>query len=66
LFLFCFSCFYSFVFYLIGSFISVCTDVYPALSLMHEEAEDDVLLRRPRRIGKDRLVDGKLLFQAYM
>ena len=51
---------------LFSSFISVCTDVFPALSLMYEGAEANVLLRSPRRVGKDRLVDWKLLVQAYL
>lgn len=45
--------------------ICVVTDVLPALSLVHEQPEADLLLRKPRDRKKDRLADGKLLFQAY-
>jgi sodium/potassium-transporting ATPase subunit alpha len=41
------------------------TDVMPALSLVYEKPEMDLLLRKPRDRRKDRLVDWKLLLQAY-
>ena len=44
--------------------ICVCTDVLPALSLMLEKPERD-LLSRPPRSKNDHLVNWKLMFQAY-
>lgn len=45
--------------------ICVVTDVLPALSMVYEKPEADLLLRKPRNRQKDRLADGKLLCQAY-
>ncbi|KAF9078729.1 hypothetical protein BDP27DRAFT_1441123 [Rhodocollybia butyracea] len=45
--------------------ICVVTDVLPALSLVHEKLEADLLLRKPRDRKKDRLVDWKLILHAY-
>lgn len=45
--------------------ICVVTDVLPALSLVYERPEADLLLRKPRDRKKDRLADAKLLFHAY-
>jgi len=45
--------------------ICVVTDVLPALSLVYEKPEADLLLRKPRDRKKDRLADPKLLFHAY-
>jgi len=45
--------------------ICVVTDVLPALSLVHEKPEADLLLRKPRDRKKDRLADRKLLCHAY-
>jgi sodium/potassium-transporting ATPase subunit alpha len=45
--------------------ICVGTDIWPALSLAYEEAELDVMTRRPRT-KKDHLVSGRLLFISYM
>lgn len=36
-----------------------------AIALAYEPPEADVLLRKPRAMGKDRLVDWKLILQAY-
>ncbi len=36
-----------------------------AIALAYETPEADVLLRKPRVVGKDRLVDWKLIVQAY-
>ena len=44
--------------------ICVGTDIYPALSLAYEEAEVDVMTRRPRK-PEEHLVSGKLLVHAY-
>ncbi|KAK3937704.1 putative type IIC NA+/K+/H+-transporting ATPase [Diplogelasinospora grovesii] len=53
----------------LGSFlmIVICcfTDCLAATSLAYESPEADVLLRPPRKIGVDRLVDWKLVLQAY-
>ncbi|KAJ7227924.1 hypothetical protein C8J57DRAFT_1092819 [Mycena rebaudengoi] len=45
--------------------ICVVTDVLPALSLVHEKPEADLLLRKPRNRKTDRLADVKLLGHAY-
>jgi sodium/potassium-transporting ATPase subunit alpha len=45
--------------------ICVVTDVLPALSLVYEKPEADLLLRKPRDRKKDRLADRKLLCHAY-
>jgi len=45
--------------------ICVATDVLPALSLCLEEPEHGLLLRKPRNVKTDRLVDWRLLLQAY-
>ncbi|CAO1624244.1 unnamed protein product [Parajaminaea phylloscopi] len=46
--------------------ICVLTDLAPALSLINEKPEADLLKRKPRNVRKDRLADGKLLFHAYI
>jgi sodium/potassium-transporting ATPase subunit alpha len=47
--------------------IIICcfTDCAAATAIAYEKPEADVLLRRPRNARKDRLVDWKLMFQAY-
>ncbi|KAK7001680.1 calcium ATPase [Favolaschia claudopus] len=45
--------------------ICVVTDVLPALSMVYEKPEADLLLRKPRNRKKDRLADWKLLLHAY-
>ena len=44
--------------------ICVGTDIYPALSLAYEEAEVDVMTRRPRK-PDEHLVSARLLTHAY-
>jgi sodium/potassium-transporting ATPase subunit alpha len=44
--------------------ICVGTDIYPALALAYEEAEVDIMTRKPRKIT-DHLVTGRLLTHAY-
>lgn len=44
--------------------ICVGTDIYPALSLAYEEAEFDIMTRKPRKLD-EHLVSGKLLCHAY-
>jgi sodium/potassium-transporting ATPase subunit alpha len=48
--------------------IMICclTDCAAATVLAYEKPEADVLLRRPRNIKKDKLVDWRLLFHAYI
>jgi sodium/potassium-transporting ATPase subunit alpha len=41
------------------------TDAFAAIALAYEAPEADVLLRKPRRVGVDRLVDWKLILQSY-
>lgn len=45
--------------------ICVATDVLPALSMCLEKPETGLLQRKPRNVKKDRLVNWKLLLQAY-
>ena len=45
--------------------ICVFTDVSPALSMVNEKPEADLLLRRPRDRKKDRLINWRLLLHAY-
>ena len=45
--------------------ICCCTDCAAATALAYEKPEADVLLRPPRNRKKDRLVDWKLIMQAY-
>jgi sodium/potassium-transporting ATPase subunit alpha len=48
--------------------IIICcfTDCAAATAIAYEKPEADVLLRRPRNPKKDRLVDWKLMLQAYV
>jgi sodium/potassium-transporting ATPase subunit alpha len=46
-------------------FICVITDIGPALSLMYEQPESDLMRRKPRRPEVDRLVNAKLMCHAY-
>ncbi|KAK0497548.1 hypothetical protein EDD18DRAFT_1352394 [Armillaria luteobubalina] len=45
--------------------ICVFTDVSPALSMVNEKPEADLLLRPPRDRKKDRLINWRLLLHAY-
>ena len=45
--------------------ICVITDLGPSLAMMLEKSEGDLLKKPPRVLGKDRLVDKKLLLFAY-
>ncbi|KAM5361230.1 hypothetical protein ACJZ2D_013246 [Fusarium nematophilum] len=45
--------------------ICLFTDALAAVALAYEAPEADVLLRKPRVPGKDRLVDWQLILQAY-
>lgn len=51
--------------YLLTLSLSLFTDAAAAIALAYEAPEADVLLRKPRVPGKDRLVDWKLVVQAY-
>lgn len=48
--------------------IMICclTDCAAATVLAYEQPEADVLLRKPRNVKKDKLVDWRLLFHAYI
>ncbi|KAJ8078261.1 hypothetical protein PM082_000467 [Marasmius tenuissimus] len=45
--------------------VCIFTDLFPALSMVYEKPEADLLLRRPRNRTKERLVDLPLLLHAY-
>ncbi|KDO21245.1 hypothetical protein SPRG_13744 [Saprolegnia parasitica CBS 223.65] len=45
--------------------ICLGTDLIPAIALAYEEAENDIMLRSPRRPNIDRLVTKKLIWVAY-
>lgn len=45
--------------------ICCCTDCAAAIALAFEKPESDVLLRPPRNVKKDNLVDWKLILQSY-
>jgi len=45
--------------------ICVLTDVFASLALVHEQAESDIMARRPRNVAKDHLVDWKLLLHGF-
>jgi sodium/potassium-transporting ATPase subunit alpha len=45
--------------------ISCFTDCLAATALAYETPEADLLMRPPRKIGVDRLVDWKLIMQSY-
>ncbi len=47
-------------------FIDVGTDLWPAISFAFEPAELDIMKRKPRRPGKDRLVNSKCICFAYL
>jgi magnesium-transporting ATPase (P-type) len=46
--------------------ICVGTDVLPALSMVREMPEADLLLRKPRDRKKDRMVDLRIICHAYL
>ncbi|EGD73524.1 sodium/potassium-transporting ATPase subunit alpha [Salpingoeca rosetta] len=46
--------------------IDLGTDMVPAISLAYEEAEADIMLRKPRSPTKDRLVNSRLIGMAYL
>ena len=45
--------------------ICVLTDLGPSLAMMLEKSEGDILEKAPRVVGRDHLVDKKLLLYAY-
>ena len=45
--------------------ICVLTDMAPSLAMMLEKSEGDLLKKPPRKVGRDRLVDMKLLLFSY-
>jgi len=46
--------------------ICCCTDVGPSLAMVYEKPESSIMRAPPRRIGKDHLVTGKLILNAYL
>lgn len=46
--------------------IDLGTDLYPAISLAYEEAESDIMQRKPRNAQTDKLVTGRLLQFSYL
>ena len=45
--------------------IDLGTDMVPAISLAYEQAEADIMLRKPRDASYDRLVNSRLIGFAY-
>lgn len=45
--------------------ISVGTDIWPSVSLAHEKAEADIMMRMPRNQQTDKLVNMRLISMAY-
>jgi len=45
--------------------IDLGTDLWPAISLAYEEAESDIMKRKPRDPKKDRLVNERLISMSY-
>jgi len=45
--------------------ISVGTDIIPAISLAYEEAELDIMTRKPRKMT-DHLVTARLVYHGYL
>ncbi|XP_027200292.1 sodium/potassium-transporting ATPase subunit alpha-1-like [Dermatophagoides pteronyssinus] len=65
-----------FIFYVIFGFplalgtitilcIDLGTDILPSISLAYEEAESDIMKRKPRNPKEDHLVTGKLIHRSY-
>ena len=54
----------------LSSYLQVCfsitNDVVMSIALMHEKAEADLMLRKPRNARTDRLTDWRLFFQIYL
>jgi Cation transporting ATPase, C-terminus len=46
--------------------VDVGTDMWPAISLAYEKPESDIMKRKPRRVGVDRLVNRRLISFAYL
>ncbi|OQR94535.1 sodium/potassium-transporting ATPase subunit alpha [Achlya hypogyna] len=46
--------------------ICLGTDMIPSIAMAYEDAENDIMLRSPRRPNIDRLVTKKLIWVAYM
>jgi sodium/potassium-transporting ATPase subunit alpha len=46
--------------------VDLGTDLIPAISLAYEEAEADIMLRRPRNAAIDRLVNARLISFSYL
>merc|ERR1712130_781193 len=46
--------------------ICVCTDVCPSLAMVYEKPESTIMTSPPRKIGRDHLVDWKIILNAYL
>ncbi len=46
--------------------IGLGTDIVPAIALAYEDKKLDIMLRKPRNVQIDHLVNGKLLSFAYL
>ncbi|XP_069677682.1 sodium/potassium-transporting ATPase subunit alpha-like [Periplaneta americana] len=46
--------------------INYVTDIWPAISLVYEKAESDIMKRAPRNPKKDRLVNSRMLTMTYI
>jgi len=46
--------------------IDLGTELGPAISIAHEGGEDDIMLRPPRNVKKDRLISKSLLVYSYI
>ena len=45
--------------------VDLLTDMVPAISLAYEQAESDLMKRKPRNPFTDKLVNGRLISMAY-
>lgn len=45
--------------------IGVGTDIWPSISLAHEKAEADIMMRTPRNQESDKLINRRMIFMAY-
>jgi len=46
--------------------ICCCTDVGPSLAMVYEKPESSIMREPPRKIGRDHLVTGKIILNAYL
>lgn len=46
-------------------YICVGTDIFPSLSMVYEQDEEQLMERKPRSVTKEKLVNAQLIFHAY-